>query len=519
MRRVKFILFLSAVLVLAAFFQFYFSNIPETDSLYHFRHAEIYKNAGLLASAFPWVQYSVINVFSADIWYGFHLFLTPFTYFSDPVFGLRVAGMFMTAFLLLAFFWSLRRLKVTQNFFWPFLLFFSSPLVSYHLIMARPHVISLGSSVLLYSFLAVENLWGIFFVSLGISFFHLSLFWSALLITGTFFSVKFFTEKVLAWQTILASLAGLLTGWVLRPDFWGAAKIAYVQIVQLMLEKRAGTPLHFGMELYPLPWRDLGFFALFLALWLAAILVFVRALIRRNVGNPFQATVLWSSFILSAVFWLMTMFVAERSFDFFAAFGVVFMASAFTYLVRNKIKKFVAIFGAAVFVVMAVYGVYQTGKFLNTIGVDAQRFKSAMEWLKNNSEPGDVVFNVSWDYFPELFFWNTKNFYVSGMDPIFQYAYNPKMYWEAYYLETGKTAEFTCAATACAPEALEETHTALKRDFKAKYLFLDKYFDGRFYAYLATDRRFLLKYEDMRLPAGQAGLPADGHGAAIFEVL
>lgn len=491
--------------MLAAFFQFYFSNIPETDSLYHFRHAAIYKDAGILVSAFPWVRYSVINVYSADIWYGFHLLLAPFTYFADPVFGLRVAGIFITVFLLLAFFWSLRRLEIVQKFFWPFLLFFSSPLVSYHFIMARPHVVSLGFGVLLYSFLAVENLWGVFFASLGISFFHLSLFWSALLIIGIFFIVKYLTEKVLAWQAVLASSAGLLAGWLLRPDFWGAAKIAFVQIARLMLEKQAGTPLNFGMELYPLPWKDLIWFAPFLVLWLVAIWVFARRLLARNAVSPLQAVVLWSSFILSLVFWLMTMFVAERSFDFFAAFSVVFMASVFTYLVRDKMRKSAAIFGAAFFIAMAVYGIYKTGGLLNAIGVDARRFQPAMEWLKNNSKSGDIVFNVSWDYFPELFFWNTKNFYVSGMDPIFQYAYNPKMYWEAYYLETGKTTQYTCAVTACAPEALEETHTVLLRDFKAKYLFLDKYFDGKFYAYLATDRRFLLKYEDMRV--------------AIFEVL
>lgn len=451
------------------------------------------------------MQYSVINKYSADIWYGFHLFLIPFTYFPDPILGLRVAGFAITSFLLLAFFWSLKRLKVAAKFLWPFLLFFSSPLVSYHLIMARPHVVSLGLGALLYSFLAVENLWGIFFASLGISFFHLSLFWSALLILGVFFIVKFFVEKVLVWQSVLVALAGLVAGWLLRPNPWGATKIAYVQIAQLMLVKQAGIPLHSGMELYPLPWGDLGFFALFLALWLVAILVFVRARVGRRTESARQVVILWSSFILSVIFWLMTMFVAERSFDFWAVFGVIFMASVFTYLLRDKVKIFVATFGAAIFIIMAVYGIYQIGKFLNTVGTDARRFQPAMEWLKNNSKSGDVVFNVSWDYFPELFFWNTKNFYASGMDPIFQYVYNPNMYWEAYYLETGKTAQYTCAATACAPKELEETYTALTRDFKVKYLFLDKHFDVNLYDYFSTDKRFILRYENSN--------------AAVFEVL
>ena len=70
-------------------------------------------------------------------------------------------------------------------------------------------------------------------------------------------------------------------------------------------------------------------------------------------------------------------------------------------------------------------------------GGDPYRFQAAAAAIAEDSQPGDIVYNVDWGYFPELFFWNTKNYYVSGLDPIFLYAYNPNLYWEAHHLQAG----------------------------------------------------------------------------------
>jgi hypothetical protein len=96
------------------------------------------------------------------------------------------------------------------------------------------------------------------------------------------------------------------------------------------------------------------------------------------------------------------------------------------------------------------------------------------------------VFNARWEYFPELFFWNTKDVYCNGMDPIFLYDYNPVLYREGYYLVADQSD----------PENLTNPYRILREDFKARYVVLAKPFDRALYVRLARDSRFLLKHED-----------------------
>lgn len=320
------------------------------------------------------------------------------------------------------------------------------------------------------------------------AFFHLSLFWSTLLILGVWAAVKLFKEKSFGWRVILFSLGGLILGWLARPNPLGAAKLAYVQIVELMLVKNRGIPLNFGLELYPLGWQALYLFLPFTLLWLLAIYIFFK--------QPQKSLILWSSFSLSAIFFLMTVFVAQRSFVFWTAFGVIFISASWRIALARE-RKAAILAGAAVLALfMAGQSLYQNDRFLKTADWSPERFRGAGEWLKNNSRAGDIVFNASWDYFPELFFWNRKNYYVGGMDPIFQYAYDPKLYWEAYYLETGKTAEWTCPATSCDSKTIEDTYAVLKNNFKARYVVLSKSETPAFYNYLAASKNYSLKNED-----------------------
>jgi len=158
-----------------------------------------------------------------------------------------------------------------------------------------------------------------------------------------------------------------------------------------------------------------------------------------------------------------------------------------------------------ILILAAVYSFSQRSAFVNSKPWDFQRFAGVARWIESNSRPGDIVVNVGWDDFPELFFWNSKNFYVGGMDPIFQYAYDRKRYWAVHHLFTGKMARFTCGAPVCEGNNLETTYKVLKEDFRARYVFLVKPSDARLYQYLSSDSRFVLRSENS--------------SAAVFEIL
>lgn len=485
--------FILAALVVLAFLYFGSDKISDPDIFYHFAHADIYKNSGILRSDFPWLPYSAIGKYSADIWYGFHLTLVPFAFLQNHVLGMRLAGVFITFIFLILFYFSCALLKITPRFFWPFFALFSSPFFLYHMAMARPHVLSLGLNILLFAFLVSESVWGIFFSALTLTFLHLSLFWASFLIFGVWALIKILNERKLPAKEGLVLVAGILAGWVLRPNPLGAAKLAYIQTVGLAIEKFKSVPLHFGSELFPLGSLVFNYFWLFFAVWLLAIIIFFRALSKRSVLMERQKTIIWASLTLSFIFFLMTALVAQRSFDFWVSFGILFIGLVYT--CRLYVRNFMIYLGIFILIISAGYSIYQRNVILNSIGWETGRFQKAGDWLKNNSQAGDVVFNLSWDYFPEIFFWDSKNFYISGMDPIFQYSFDKKLYWEAYYLETGKTAGFTCPATVCEEKDLKDTYAVLKNDFKARYLLLAKPENDALHEYLLGDARFLLKNE------------------------
>src|SRR3989344_9023155 len=93
------------LILLSVFFNFYFPTLGGIDGYYHIRHAWIYATQGIFNSDFPWLQYSAMGQLGADIWYGFHLLLIPFSFFGDLLLGLRLAATIIT-FAALAGFYS-----------------------------------------------------------------------------------------------------------------------------------------------------------------------------------------------------------------------------------------------------------------------------------------------------------------------------------------------------------------------------------------------------------------------------
>ena len=57
-----------------------------------------------------------------------------------------------------------------------------------------------------------------------------------------------------------------------------------------------------------------------------------------------------------------------------------------------------------------------------------QTYAGASAWLEANSPAGARVFQTDWDDFPRLFFYNTKNTYLIGLDPTYMQLYDEELY-------------------------------------------------------------------------------------------
>jgi hypothetical protein len=55
-------------------------------------------------------------------------------------------------------------------------------------------------------------------------------------------------------------------------------------------------------------------------------------------------------------------------------------------------------------------------------------YEGASDWLTQNTLAGDRVFQTDWDDFPRLFFYNTHNTYLAGLDPTYLQLYDSDLY-------------------------------------------------------------------------------------------
>lgn len=482
-----------------AFFHFVSLNLADGDSFYYLGLAERHRENGLLAVDFPWTQHSTMRDFSVSLWYGFGMLMIPFSY-AGATLGIKTAGILFAGLTLIAFYFVLRRGQIKMPLLWVTILFFAAPNITFRFLMVRPQLLTLGLAALLFIFLVKNRPWGIFLSAFLIAWLHFNFVWMPILVALIVF---IFSKTYRSYWTYTALASGLILGWLLRPNPIGALKLFYVQVIKQVFERQSGLPLLYGFEHYPLAVGTLFTnFLLFLLIWtLAAVFLFCQW---KNLPKlrPEHRTFLWSSLILSFIFFILSIVVARRAYDFWAIFGVLFIAAAYSYLpsilpfFRQKSvieSGKLLLIGSLVFLIF--FSGFKTVKNLKQNSVPPDRLKEAAAWLKNNSRAGDIIFNLHWSDFSPLFYWNRHNYYVGGLDPIFQYSYNPSLYWKFHYLSNDQVTRKTCGTLACTETMLEDTHTVLVSNFRAKYVLVTKKHNPAVNSFLEKDNHFTKKFE------------------------
>lgn len=504
--------------VLALIAHGYSSSFPDPDSFYHIRHTWLYRTSGLFQTQFPWVQYSAINQYASDIWYGFHIITLPFSYFKNLIAGIETGGIVITIISLLLIYWALARLKIKWPLFWSLLFVLISADVLYRMTMFRPHPLSIGLTLLLFSFLqetknSPNNNWGtvsLFLISALFSWIHLALSWIPILTLLVVNFVRLIQKLAIQWKNILAMTSGILAGLILRPNFIGAAKLAYIQVVQLALEKN--LPLKFGRELTPFVWQNFVDQLIPISLLILFGLLFLIWTISKKKfsSEKNDLTMILSSLILCLIFFALTFTVARRSNEFFVGFGAIFAGHIFTQYSRlteperRTLSKSWQANAVWILIILAlIYAPLKTLQRFNTYMTNAfnpETLRESALWLKNNTQPKEIVFNIHWDRFGNFFFWNQKNYYINGMDPIFEYAYNPSLYWKNHFLHIDKLflengIAYICGEIRCTQDKVEDVYDVLTKDFKASYIVLEKNRNPQLRKYLENASGFKNVFE------------------------
>jgi hypothetical protein len=483
-----------------------FPKVADLDGFYHIGHAFAYAEGGMFQTAMPWATQSVIGDQGADMWWGFHVGLMPFTMIPDVAWSIRVAGLLLTLLLAGCVLWILGRHGVEGAGWWTALFLIAIPNVFFRFLMVRPHMLTLGASLLLLSFLVRGRWRDVFLISTLISWLHLGLFWMApgvvvayAMVRGVEYTLGLDRgiASVPAGSAVSAVFLGTVAGWALRPHPIEAGALANIQIVRLFLEKATGQPLLLATEILPLPALELVRSSwLFLGLW--AIVLVSTAVYAKNkkLNMPREErTLLLTTLLISSTFLLLALVTARRAMVEWVIFGFLALPIFFTYVVYAYRRR-----GTRVIIGVLLAAHLGWFGWQHMLNVDLDAFESdTMQgpalFLEEQSSPGEVVFHARWDNFGPLFAHNRKNLYLGGMDPIFQFVHEPRYFWEYFHLSSDVNTDYTCDAFPCARGVATDTYEVLSEHFATRWVVTEPARNPRLTMYLLTDERYRLALE------------------------
>lgn len=497
---------LAALVVLAVVAAAHLSLAPaiaDADSFYHMGHAAQYAADGIFATAFPWATQSIIGDLGGDLWWGFHMLLVPFALLPGVGSAIVVASVVFTLLLAAAVFWVCRRHAVPGAGWWTALFLVAVPNVLYRYLMVRPHVLSLALALLLVSFLVRGRWWQVLLMASVITWLHLSLFWMAPGLVAAYVLSRVVVRPgsgdagVPIAPAVGAVLVGTLLGALLRPHPVATAELAYVQIVRLFTEKATAQPLVFATELLPLPPGELFRSAWsFLAAWIvtAVVAVIWRRRIVSSMPSPERLLVV-TSYLVGTAFLVLTVLSARRALVEWAAFGFLALPLVWGLAAPRPLMRRAAPYLTVLLAGHLIWGAQRHLLNARFVAFPADTMAEVASFLESAAQPGETVFHAHWDNFGPLFAHNRTQRYLGGMDPIFQFAHDPGLYWEHFFLSGDLVQEYTCDAWPCYDGTATDTWEAIRHHFESRWVVVEPARNPKLTRYLLDDVRFALALE------------------------
>ena len=430
-------------------------GVPGHDSFYHIKMAELLPQHGIFHE-FPWLRFVYFTDDGSDFvehHYGFHVLLAPFVGAAVRLTGDALAGgrwamavcLGINLVLLLA-------LLRTANLRWRWLWMLLFLLLPMQFFTRHAFIRAIGPS-LAFMLLIVLTLFRrrYLLTALAIAgYIHLYLggLIYAPLIVGLYVLATLLARpaplgrelsRLLGW-----SIAGWAAGWVSHPYAQHALAFLKLQVFGSGL----APDIAVGREWKP--YSDLWWFAMMcgpvMITWAVAVCLRLRSGGRADAPELFL--------LLSNFAFLTLTFKARRFIEYWPIFCLLSAA----WLAAPWLRRVAAWFDGAIvdgggqaasarlprrLALSASMLLVGAGTLVGAIphfrgirqsvrcGYDLPAIRAAMEFLRNNSQPGDVVFTDDWDVFPVFFYFNSHNHYIVGLDPKFTHAREPEL-WERY---------------------------------------------------------------------------------------
>lgn len=470
----KHVLPLTVVAVFFAMFRILPSNIADIDAYYHIRMSQIIREHGIIHT-FEWLPYTIFYKPYVDMHFLYHLLNVPFTYLN-LITAAKVVGAMWAIIAYICFHVLLTRLRVPFAGLWTLGLLSASYIFIWRMNISRVPAPSVAIQMLAlialyerrYRMLAVLSFLFVWLYQLFVLMIPLAVI---------FTMMEYFDTKKINWRYLAYTSAGLAAGLVINPYFPHVFKFFYQHVFLAGLNP-AG--LNQGREWYPF---DSNIFVrccwgAFAAL---ALVGFFGLSSGVKISRQSQAALLMCGMFLLA-------YVRSRRFiEYFVPYALLASSLVWRDMFNAGVFKlwpvhFRTAGVVAVIAAIAGGGAYDWYKGITELRskISPTRYEGASNYIAEHSQLGDIVFTTDWDDFPELFYHNTKNRYVLGLDPNLLYIVDASKYknWQAI-----SSGQFVRPAA------------TLARQFDAKYVLAD-YAHRAFIQQATKDLGLALCYQD-----------------------
>ena len=457
------VVFLGFLIVLGVV-QFSTPDLPGNDGFYHIKMAYLVRTEGIKPD-FPWLPLTILN---AREFYNhhflFHVLLVPFT-FGDLVLGAKLAVVIFSATAFWMVWFLLDKQEVPYSAVWALGLLAVSEAFILRMSIPRAQTLSLGILALALHWLLMRRHKRL--IVLGFIFVWLYNAFPLLLVAAGAYTLSvWLVEKRLDLRPLIYSSLGITAGLLINPYLPYNLAFIFQHILPKIIDT---TGVSVGSEWYPYDTQQL------LNNSPLALGMFISAVLALGLSNRRMRVNTATGFILATIFGLM-LFQSRRFIEYFPAFVLIFAAFAWTpiiaefkskavsnadmpsALMRHKWVKHLPLVILLVFLLPMGWKTLRDSQESVQSSKPYQLFEGASDWLIKNTPAGERVFQTDWDDFPRLFFYNTHNTYLVGLDPTYMQIYDPDLYSVWVDITRGR---------------IENPSTIIEKNFGASYILSD----------------------------------------------
>lgn len=416
-----------------ALIQFATPDMPDNDGFYHIKFAQLMRAEGVKPD-FRWLPLTILN---QDEFYDhhflFHVALIPFT-FGDLRIGAKWAAMIFASLAFLAIWFLFYRQRIPFAWLWALALLGISDAFLYRMSITRAQSLSLAVLAIAFAWLLEGK-----YKHLAIlSFLYVWLYdaFPLMLALAVLHLISIaIIERRLEFRPLLYITGGMILGLVINPYFPQNIIFSYHHMLPKLTD---ATSIRVGNEWFPYETNQL------LDNSLPSLIAFASGALALGLSGRKMNVRTAFALLTSLLFGLM-LFQARRFVEYFPPFALVFAAFAWSPLFdvqpesansadsASRRLNFISgdcLPGILLSIVVAASIARSIPQAQEAIknSKPYDLYADASAWLVKNTPAGSHIFQTDWDDFPRLFFYDTHNIYLVGLDPTYMQLYDPKLY-------------------------------------------------------------------------------------------